>query len=223
MLFSMQNKRVSVRTQQYRLDPDGRLYDIPADPGQTRDLAAARPDVARRLVAARDAWAAEMLPLVGPDDRPFPVGHAKTTLLPARDGVPAGGVERSSRHPNDSFFRSWTTTAGRMTWNVEVAATGRYEAVLYYTCRAADVGSTVALSFGKSQISGKITEPHDPPLVGAAEDRAPRTESYVKEFRPMRLGEIALERGRGDLVLRALEVKAQQVADIRYVVLTRLD
>jgi arylsulfatase A-like enzyme len=223
MLFSIQDKRVSVRTQQYRLDPDGRLYDITADPGQTTDIATQKPKVAALLVTARDSWATKMLPLVGPDDRPFPVGHVKTTLLPARDGVPSGGVRRSSRHPNDSFFTEWTSKAGRMTWDVEVARPGRYEAVLHYTCPAADVGSTIELSLGTSRTSAKIAEPHDPSLVGASQDRAPRTESYVKDFRPMPLGALALPSGRGELTLRTLEVSGGHVADVRYVVLTRLD
>src|SRR5713226_490489 len=34
MIFRLQGNKVSVRTQQYRLDPQGRLFDIPADPGR---------------------------------------------------------------------------------------------------------------------------------------------------------------------------------------------
>ena len=39
----------------------------------------------------------------------------------------------------------------------------------------------------------------------------------------MRLGVLALPSGRGELTLRALEVPGGHVADVRYVVLTRLD
>ena len=47
MIFSHWNGKVSVRTQQYRLDAAGRLYDMVRDPGQTRDMAA-RPARDRR-------------------------------------------------------------------------------------------------------------------------------------------------------------------------------
>jgi arylsulfatase A-like enzyme len=43
MLFSHQNGRVSVRTQQYRLDSAGKLYDMTADPGQDRDVSRENP------------------------------------------------------------------------------------------------------------------------------------------------------------------------------------
>jgi hypothetical protein len=217
MIFSLQNKKISVRTQQYRLDADGMLFDMQADPCQDRDISAERPEVAAKLRKAVAEWGKEMLPLVGRDDRPFPVGYSKNTLLPARDGVPAGGVERSAGPPNCSFFTSWTSKEGRMTWDIEVGRSGEYEAVVYYTCPPEDIGSTVELSFPGAQVHGKITPAHNPPLVGKQYDRVPRTESYVKDFRPLSLGTMQLHKGRGELLLRALEIPGKQVADIRYI------
>ena len=56
MIFSHWNGAVSVRTQQYRLDATGRLYDMVKDPGQQRDLAREEPDTARRLSEAVASW-----------------------------------------------------------------------------------------------------------------------------------------------------------------------
>jgi hypothetical protein len=221
MIFSMQNKRISVRTQQYRLDPEGRLFDIDADPGQDRDIAKEKPEITTRLRDAVADWAREMLPLVAEDDRPFPVGYSKSTLLPARDGVPLGGIERSNRFPNCSFFTHWTSQDDRMSWDIEVARSGDYDAAVYYTCAAQNTGSIVELSFGESKIRRKITEAHNPPLVGASDDRVVRGESYVKDFRPLRIGTFALKQGRGKLVLRAVEIAGKEVADIRYIALSR--
>jgi hypothetical protein len=108
-----------------------------------------------------------------------------------------------------------------MSWDIEVGRAGDYQAQIHYTCAAADVGSKIELSFGGSRLEGKISEAHDPPLVGAAADRAPRTESYVKDFRPLEMGAIRLAAGRGKLLLRALAVAGKQVADVRYIALTR--
>lgn len=47
-----------------------------------------------------------------------------------------------------------------------------------------------------------------------------QAESYVKDFKPLRLGTIELSKGRGLLTLRALAVAGQQVMDVRSVVLT---
>jgi hypothetical protein len=104
-----------------------------------------------------------------------------------------------------------------------VASSGKYEAVIYYTCAEPDAGSTVELRFKQSRIQGKVAEPHDPPLIGAEFDRVPRAgESYVKDFRPLRLGVFHLETGRGELTLRALDVPGKQVMDVRAVALTLL-
>jgi len=45
-------------------------------------------------------------------------------------------------------------------------------------------------------------------------------ESFVKDFKPLRLGVMTLEKGRGQLTLRALQVPGKQVMDVRAVVLT---
>jgi hypothetical protein len=215
MIFSLQGNKISVRTQQYRLDAEGRLFDIGADPGQDRDIAREKPEMTAKLLRAQTEWAKEMLPLVGADDRPFPVGNSTTTLLPARDGVPEGGIKRSASAPNCSYFTNWTRREDRMTWDIEVAKAGEYIVDLYYTCRRGDEGSTLELSFQESKLQGKITEPHDPPLVGAELDRVRREESYWKDFRPMSLGRISLRKNRGKLTLRALDIAGQQVADVR--------
>jgi len=222
MLFSLQGKRISVRTQQYRLDPEGQLFDITRDPGQERNIAAEQPEVAARLKKAVAEWAKEVLPNVGPDDRPFPVGYARTTLLPARDGVASGGIQRSAKPPNSSFFTNWTSKDDRISWDIEVGQAGRYRAELYYTCRREDVGAEVELSFQGAQTRAKISVAHDPPLIGAAEDRVERGESYTKDFKPLPLGTIELKKARGKLELRAVEIPGKQVADVRYVVLTRI-
>jgi arylsulfatase A-like enzyme len=221
MIFSMWNRRISVRTQQYRLDPDGKLFDMVADPGQKQDIAAAQPEVAAQLRKAVSTWSAELLPKVGPDERPYPVGHAKFTYLPARDGTASGGIQRSTRAPNSSYFTNWKSTDDRIQWDVEVAETGVFEAVLHHTAPAA--GSVLELSFQGARVEKAIDQAHTPPLYGMKEDRTPERgqESYAKDFRPLSLGLIRLQAGRGPLTLRATKVEGTEVADVRYLTLTR--
>ena len=225
MIFSHQNGRVSVRTQQYRLDDTGKLFDMVVDPGQDQDISRDKREVTAKLSEAVARWKQEVLPKSAKDDRPFPVGYGEfpTTILPARDGVPHGNIRRSANAPNCSFFTNWKTADDKITCDIEAANSGNYEAVIYYTCAEQDVGSTIELRFNQSRIQGKVTEPHDPPLIGAQFDRVPRAgESYVKDFRPLRLGVFRLEKGRGELTLRALIVPGRQVMDVRAVALTLL-
>ncbi|MGC3972169.1 MAG: hypothetical protein QM775_33960 [Pirellulales bacterium] len=59
--------------------------------------------------------------------------------------------------------------------------------------------------------------------MGKEHDRADRgTESYVKDFQPLRLGEMTLAKGRGTLTLRALEKPGPAVIEVRAVLLTLL-
>ncbi|MFH1717040.1 MAG: arylsulfatase [Planctomycetota bacterium] len=222
MIFSHQNGRVSVRTQRYRLDQTGKLFDMDRDPGQDHDISKDKPQIAAKLAKAVAQWRKEVLP-TSKDDRPFPVGYAEfpTTFLPARDGVPHGNIQRSGKAPNCSYFMNWVNADDKITWDIEVASTGDYEAVIYYTCPAKDVGSTVELSFNKRHIRGKVSEAHDPPAVGAEFDRFDRGgESFVKDFQPLRLGVFRLEKGRGELTLRATDVPGELVMDVRAVALT---
>ena len=224
-LFSHWRGKVSVRTQQYRLDDKGRLYDMLVDHGQENDVAGDHAETAAMLRQAVDGWRREMLPISKGDPRPFVIGHpeAKRTQIPARDGVGSGGIKRSNRFPNCSYFTNWKSPDERITWKVELAATGEYAVDLYYTCAERDVGSKIELSFGGAALAGVVSQANDPPLTGALQDHVVRMESYVKNFRPMRLGTLKMSAGAGDLVLRALEMPGESVMDFRLLMLTRVE
>jgi hypothetical protein len=243
MIFTTWAGRVSVRTQDHRLDDQGQLFDIRADPGQTTPINSRQPQLASRLESVVDAWRQEVLadstgetaarPKGGKkppggnavDPRPLTVGYRELpiTMLPARDGEPRGGVRRSSAAPNCSYFVNWTSTDDSMVWLLDVHTGGRYDVVIDYTCPEADAGSLIELSLGESRLTGRVAPAWDPPLY-TNQDTLPRPpgESQMKEFRPLRLGEIELPPGEAPLTLRALEIPGQSVMDIRRVTLTLL-
>jgi hypothetical protein len=159
------------------------------------------------------------------DPRPIPVGYAEfpITMLPARDGEPLGEVNRSSGAPNCSYFVNWKSLEDSMVWLVDVRSTGRYEVVIDYTCPIADAGSLVELSLGGNRLAGRVSPGWDPPLY-TNQDTLPRPagESQMKDFRPLKLGEIHLEKGESQLKLRAIEIPGKSVMDVRRVTLTLL-
>ena len=224
-IFSHWGGRVSARSQNFRLDHQGKLYDMVADSGQTQDVSPQHPEMAARLRQSVANWKEQVLAETEKDDRRFPIGHPdfKTTQLPARDAQTDGNITRSSRFPNCSFFTRWTSIDDRITWHAEVLASGHYDVEIHYTCPAADVGSTIELSFNAQRLRGRIAEAHDPPLRGDEHDRVTRTESYVKDFKVLKLGVIQLDAGQGDLTLRATDLPGSQVMDFRLLLLTRVD
>lgn len=225
LLFHYWRDKLSVRSQTHRLDHQGKLFHLAEDPGQRVDVTTRDQAVARRLQAAAQTWRREVASELGEDQRPFIIGHPdfKYTQIPARDGVGHGNIVRSNRFPNCSFFTNWKSTEDRITWEATVPADGTFLVDLYYTCRAEDVGSTVELRFGEARLATKITEAHDPPLLGAEHDRFPRTESYVKDFKKLRMGRIDLKQGKRELELRAIDVANEFVLDFRLLMLTRVD
>jgi arylsulfatase A-like enzyme len=235
MIFSTWAGKISVRTQTHRLDHAGKLFNMIADPGQTKPVNAAQPELAANLSTAVQAWRKEMFgngETAKPkeksgasdvDPRPIPVGYREfpITMLPARDGEPRGGVKRSSGAPNCSYFVNWTDTDDSMVWLLDVHTAGRYEVSIDYTCPLPDAGATVELSFMDARLSGKVTPGWDPPLY-PNQDTLPRPpgESQMKEFRNLPLGEITLPAGQSPLTLHALEIPGKSVMDLRRITLT---
>jgi arylsulfatase A-like enzyme len=222
MIFSHRAGRTSVRTRQYRLDDNGALFDMLADPGQAKDISKERPDVAKMYADAVGAWRKELAP--GRDNRPFPVGYREfpSTILPARDGIPHGNIQRSSGAPNCSYFVNWTKPEDSMTWDIEVNTTGRYAVTIHYT--APEAGSLIELSFNGSKTTARVAPAWDPPPYNNQDTiPRPRGESQMKEFRPLDAGTIQLEKGRGLLTLRATEIPGKSVMDVRQIVLTLLE
>ncbi|MDH5397434.1 MAG: arylsulfatase [Cyclobacteriaceae bacterium] len=224
LVFNYWSKRTSVRSQQYRLDDKNQLFDMVKDPGQREDIAESVPEVAQQLIAAKDKWISEVLSeLPESDERTFPIGHPNYafTQVPIRDAQPHGHIKRSNRHPNDTYFTNWISTGDSITWDVEVLEAGDYDVTVYYTCKVGDEGAVFQLRFGDNKLNGKINEAHDPPLFGMEDDRDERIESYVKDFRPLKVGKIHLEKGKGRLLLKALEIPGNQVMDIRLLMFNR--
>ena len=225
-LFSAWNGRTTVRSQKFRMHSSGELFDIENDPGERKDVAGDQAGVAQLHRSALEQWQKEN-PAKQPkerDSRPFVLGHADAvwTQLPARDATATGTIERSNRYPNCTFMQNWTDTQSTIEWDVEVPANGTFEVEMYYSCDAADVGSTIRLSCGDASISAKVTEANEAALVGAAEDRFERVEGYVRRWKPMTLGQIELEAGRKKLKLQAVEVAGDEVANMRLLMFRRI-
>lgn len=232
-IYSHWKGRVSLRTQRFRLDHQGNLYDMFNDPRQTKDVSHYYPFLASKLRKDRDAWSRTILPESQQPTRPFIIGHInfKYTQLPARDGLASGDIRRSSRFPNCSYFTNWQDLNDSITWDVEVASSGIYKVELYYTCEKKNLGSIIELSL-KNEKSGTLTtavvraqinEAHDPILQGASKDRVMRKESYVKDFKPLTIGKMKLSLGRGKLILKALKIPGSEAPEVRLLMFTRID
>jgi len=224
-LVSTWKGKLGVRDQRFRLGYKGKLFDMENDPGQRVDVSKQFPKVTERLNQRKQSFQNKVLDKAGPDTRPFVIGHpgVSWTQIPARDGTAHGGIKRSNKFPNCSYFLNWTSKEDFITWDVEVGESGRYEVELWYACSKKDLGSEIELSLNGESVLTTITKPNDPPLVGMKEDRSPRSESYAKDFRPMKMGTITLQKGKGELKLQAKNITGSQAMEFRLLMLQRIE
>ncbi len=223
-LFSVWGKkRTTVRTAKFRMDENGALFDIQNDRGQHHNVAGKYPDLSADL---RKALAAHRLDadkyFAANAARPFTVGYADSTTLPARDGVPHGTIQRSSKAPNNSFFTNWTHEDDAITWDIKVGRAGEYRATVFYTCPSPNVGARIRLAWGDSTIEATVTEAFDEPLWDKSKERVTKSHYFVKDFKAFDLGVLSLETGRGQLTLTAPSLVGGRGIDVYSIVLDRV-
>lgn len=116
-------RRSSVMTERWRLVDGAELYDVGADPGQEVDVAAAHPDVVRRLRNAYGGWWASLEPAF---DRTVRIGLGSQaenpTALTSHDWRTddATQVVWNNNQVNSAY-------AGNGYWAVDVVRGGEYE------------------------------------------------------------------------------------------------
>jgi len=232
LIFSFLRGSVSVRSETHRLGANGQLYNMISDPGQRWPVNLQATTTATELKAAAaaarlDVYGTSQPRLPKPtdmDSRPFGVGYREwpRTWLPARDGIPSGGVRRSSTAPNSSYFVNWRNTQDTISWSIEVVSSGDYDVIVHYTCPIQDTGSIVEVRFLDEARTFQVSPGWDPPLFDN-QDTVPRKpgESQLKPFKDLDAGTLRMTQGRGNLTFRALKVPGSSVMDMRAITLIR--
>jgi len=217
-------RKTSVRNQNFRLDHQDQLFHMTEDPNQTRDVTDQFPEVYNQMKSAKEDYVKNVLGELNKEiQRPITIGYKEATYtqVPARDGRPHGGIERSNKFPNCSFFTNWTSVKDKITWEVDILEEADYEIELFYTCPDHSLGTEFELTLGDAKLAGKISKGHDPRLKGMENDRIPRIESYIKDFIPLKVGSIHLSRGEGTLTLQATKIPGAVAMDVRLLVFTK--
>jgi arylsulfatase A-like enzyme len=113
----------AVLTQRYKLVNGKELYDLSADPGETKDLAAAEPSMVRQLRISYEAWFKDVSGTRGYAPPRIAIGAKAPTLLTRQDW----------RGPK----ATWTPT-GLGFWEVDVTHEGAYDVTLLFDAPAAE-------------------------------------------------------------------------------------
>ena len=215
-LFSIRKNQVSVRTQRFRIDAAGQLFDIAVDPGQRSNVADGHSELVSTLRKQAERHAEEMKSCFEANAaRPFHVGYGPSTALPARDGVEHGTIKRSAKSPNNSFFTNWTNINDFISWQIDVAETGNYEVTVYYTCAVGNEGARIQVSAADTDSVRKtVTDVFDPPLYDKSRERVANSHYFVKDFIPLKLGTLRLRKGTSELRLSAPDIVGSHAIDV---------
>ena len=223
-IYNYWRGRLSLRSQDFRLDNENNLYNMNDDPNQLNNVSTNYKEIFEVMKKAKIKWKKELLANITKDKRAFIIGHPelKNTQIPARDASANGLIKRSNYYPNCSYMTNWVNIEDTISWDAEVAEDGKFEAIIYYTCKKDALGSEIELSFSDSSISKKITKFYDPKEYGQENDRSPRIESYVKDFIPLKMGVIDLKKGKGTLMLKGIKMTGKELLDFRLLMLKRI-
>ncbi len=203
------------------------LYDMTKDPSQTVDLAEQHPEVVARLRELYLKWFADVT-AAGFDPIPIELGHPgwDTVRLAAHEAVLVPDTGEGIRYvmpqgwAND-WIAEWTSPEAYAWWPVRVVTAGRYRFEIEYACPQEAVGSKLAVRIGEHSVVGTIKRPF-PVRRLPSPDRVPRREVFEREWGRHVLGETVLTPGTFRLELRAMDIAAKSVGEIKSLVVTRI-
>jgi len=213
MIFTHWTGKISVRTQRHRLDSTGKLFDMETDPGQDRDIAKEQPEVAARLSKAVADWRQEMLPGLKNDDRPFPWAILSFLSRNFRPATACRTATSSAAPPRPTAPSSGTGLARRL----DHLGRGSGHRRSLRSCHLLHLPAGGSRLHRRTELQwqpdrGRGVGGQRPAHARRGKRSRPaQGESYVKDFKPLRLGVIELKTGRGPLTLRSLNMPGKQV------------
>jgi arylsulfatase B len=205
-------RKSAVMSSRWRLVNGQELYDMQADPGQQRNVAADHPQVAARLADFYEAWWSELEPTFRQDAAIY-LGHPRDNpaCLTAHDWITT-----ESTPWNQGAVRSALAGAANTGfWNVEVADAGDYEIRLRRWPREIDAALDAALPPG-ADVPGQRAFRARPglsvPIVGAAIDVAGQTSAMtVKPGAKEAVFRLQLPAGRARLAARFQTAEGEEI------------
>ena len=135
---------------------DGRfeLFDLSKDIGESKNLAAEKPDVVKELAAKLAAWRKEVgakMPTPNPDYAPNPQAKDGAITLHARTAFVTGTQLRFEPAPHKNTLGYWTNAADTAYFEFTVTAPGTFAVCVLQGAGKGSGGAEVELAVGESK------------------------------------------------------------------------
>lgn len=206
-----------------RQPSDWQLYDMQADPGQTKNLAGELPAVVDELSRQYEAWFDD-ISSAGLRRLPIQIGHAQENpvTLHAPQAFYGGGLKffAGPGYAHD-WLTNWTETSAKAWFETDVVTDGDYDLTLRYTCPAADGGSRLKVTLGDS--SREVVVPaKEPRTIRLPHRDADGHAKYVnREWGKLPVGRFSLRKGPARLTIECLAKPGAVVMDFKEATLER--
>jgi len=180
-----------------KLLSSGELFDLAKDPGETANLAAAKPAVASALRSEFERFYADVTK--GRDYKRVPIEVGRPDENPVEIdltwGDPVGKkVQPKYLHYIRDTIENWTEPEDLVRWKIDVVEAGDYEVILSYGCAPGEEGSVVRTRVGAAHTDHKVL-----PTPG-------RT-----IFRPLSAGFLKLDKGLASFEIKPVSIAAEEL------------
>lgn len=202
---------------------DWQLYDMEADPGQEKNIAAEHPDLVAELSSRYEAWFND-ISSEGLQRFPLPIGHAKhnPVELHAPQSFPDKPLHFACGpgFAND-WLTGWTDAKTKVRFDLDVASAGDYAIALEYACPIADAGSKIRLGIGDSALEAVVPAAEAPGLPLPHRDEDGHAKYRNRQWQTLDLGTVKLEQGPATLTIEVREMPGAQVMELKAVRITK--
>jgi hypothetical protein len=181
------------------------LFDVKADIGESRNLAADKPEVVERLAVKLEHWRKEvgaLMPTPNPDYVPNPQAANGVITLPARTAEVHGVMLRYEPLPHKDTLGFWVNADDYATFEFTVRQPGKFQVEVWQGCGTGQGGSEVQFAVGDQRIEMTVED------TGG-----------FQQFRSRSIGEITLAAGRHTLSVTVKSKAKAAVMDLRQIVL----
>ena len=183
------------------------LYDLSKDIGESRNLAAEKPEVVKELAGRLAAWRKEVgakMPVPNPDYKPNPQADDGSITLHARTAFVTGVQLRFEPAPHKNTLGYWTNAADTAYFEFTVAKPGTFSVSVLQGAGKGSGGAEVELAVGESKTKFTVKD------TGG-----------FQQFETLEVGELKIEKpGRHTLTVTPKSKPGVAVMDLRLVKLT---
>ena len=183
----------------------GELYDLKADPGEGRNVAAENAKVVTELRGELDAWIKSRgakMPTPSPDYRPNPPDKDGVITMHAKTATVSGTQLRYEPLPHKDTLGYWVRVEDTAAFDFTATTPGAYTVEVLQGCGKGSGGSEVELSVGASKLTFTVKD------TGG-----------FQAFERRAVGTLTIPAGQRTLVVKPVTKPGAAVMDLREVVL----